>query len=259
MSRAVKIAMQSWKGNLYPGHVTAANHPNAGGTHLLDIALIPPVFDNSGKSIDFFVAARAHHAEIGGVAPGSMPSDSVKLYQEGAAFEQWKTIPHGKFDDEGIQHHLVDVLGSYPGCSPSRRGGHNHIADLKAQVAANQKGINLIHGLFEEYRRETFLFYMWAVKETAAIAVEGLLRKTAAKQMGQRPPTAVDYMDEGSRIQLSVSIGAEKRTAVSDFTGTGHEPFNCLSAPIVITHSAILYSLRCLIGSDIWLNEGGEA
>ncbi|SPO01043.1 related to 5-oxo-L-prolinase [Cephalotrichum gorgonifer] len=255
MSRAVKIAMKRWEGNLFPGDVVATNHPVAGGTHLPDITLISPVFDESGKHIDFFVAARAHHAEIGGIAPGSMPSDSVELYQEGVAFEQWKIISQGKFDDAGVQHHFIDVPGSYPGCSPSRRV-HDNIADLKAQVAANQKGISLIHGLFEEYQRETVLFYMRAVKQTAAVAVRDLLRRTAEKFKGQLPLTAVDYMDDGSQIALSVSIDAEKGTAVFDFTGTGPESFNSLNAPIAITHSAILYCLRCLIASDIPLNEG---
>ena len=255
MSRAVKIAMQRWKGDLHPGDVVATNHPIAGGTHLPDITLISPVFDESGQHIDFFVAARAHHAEIGGIAPGSMPSDSVELYQEGAAFEQWKIISQGKFDDEGVQHHFIDVPGSYPGCSPSRRI-HDNIADLKAQVAANQKGISLIHGLFEEYQRDTVLFYMRAVKKTAEDAVRDLLRKTAEKYEGQLPLTAVDYMDDGSKISLSISIDAEKGAAVFDFTGTGPESFNCLNAPIAITHSAILYCLRCLIGTDIPLNEG---
>lgn len=255
MSRAVKIAMQQWSGDLHPGDVVATNHPVAGGTHLPDITLISPVFDQSGRHIDFFVASRAHHAEIGGMAPGSMPSDSVELYQEGAAFEQWKIISQGKFDDAGVQHHFIDVPGSYPGCSPSRRV-HDNIADLKAQVAANQKGISLIHGLFEEYQRETVLFYMRAVKKTAEVAVRDLLRKTAGEYRGELPLTAVDYMDDGSKICLSISIDAETGTAVFDFTGTGPESFNCLNAPIAITHSAILYCLRCLIGSDIPLNEG---
>lgn len=255
MSRAVKIAMQRWKGDLHPGDVVATNHPIAGGTHLPDITLISPVFDESGKSIDFFVAARAHHAEIGGIAPGSMPSDSVELYQEGAAFEQWKIISRGKFDHEGVQHHFIDVPGSYPGCSPSRRV-HDNLADLKAQVAANQKGINLIQGLFEEYQRDTVLFYMRAVKKTAEVAVRDLLKKTAQKYDGQLPLTAVDYMDDGSRIKLSISIDEKEGAAVFDFTGTGPESFNCLNAPIAITHSAILYCLRCLIGTDIPLNEG---
>lgn len=255
MSRAVKIAMKKWEGNLHPGDVVATNHPIAGGTHLPDITLISPVFDESGQYIDFFVAARAHHAEIGGIAPGSMPSDSVELYQEGAAFEQWKIISQGKFDDEGVRHHFIDVPGSYPGCSPSRRV-HDNIADLKAQIAANQKGINLIKSLFEEYERETVLFYMRAVKQTAAVAVRSLLKETAKKFKGQMPLTAVDYMDDGSPIQLSIDINENDGTATFDFEGTGPESFNCLNAPIAITHSAILYCLRCLIGTDIPLNEG---
>jgi len=255
MSRAVKIAMQSWKGNLHPGDVVATNHPIAGGTHLPDITLISPVFDKSGHNIDFFVASRAHHAEIGGIAPGSMPSDSVELYQEGVAFEQWKIISKGQFDDEGVRHHFLDVPGSYPGCSPSRRV-HDNIADLKAQVAANQKGINLIRALFEEYERETVLFYMRAVKKTAEAAVRELLKATATKFDGQLPLSAVDHMDDGSPIALSISIDESSGSATFDFTGTGLEAFNCLNAPIAITHSAILYCLRCLIGTDIPLNEG---
>jgi 5-oxoprolinase (ATP-hydrolysing) len=255
MSRAVKIAMKYWDGNLHPGDVIATNHPAAGGTHLPDITLISPVFDSTGQHIDFFVAARAHHAEIGGIAPGSMPSDSVELYQEGVAFEQWKIISQGKFDDEGVQHHFIDVPGSYPGCSPSRRI-HDNIADLKAQVAANQKGINLINGLFEEYQRDTVLFYMRAVKKTAEVAVRDLLRATAKKFAGELPLKALDYQDDGSPIQLSISIDEEKGEATFDFTGTGLESFNCFNAPLAITHSAILYVLRCLVGTDIPLNEG---
>lgn len=255
MSRAVKIAMARWKGNLQPGDFVATNHPVAGGTHLPDIMLISPVFDECSGNIEFFVAARAHHAEIGGIAPGSMPSDSVELYQEGAAFEQWKIISNGKFDEEGVQHHFVDVPGSYPSCSPSRRV-HDNIADLKAQIAANQKGIHLIQGLFEENDRETVLFYMRAVKQTAAVAVRSLLRQTARKFEGQMPLTAVDYMDDGNPIKLSISIDETEGTAVFDSDGTGLESFNSLNAPIAITHSAILYCLRCLIGTDIPLNEG---
>jgi 5-oxoprolinase (ATP-hydrolysing) len=255
MSRAVKIAMKKWEGDLWPGDVVATNHPIAGGTHLPDITLISPVFDKSGKYIDFFVAARAHHAEIGGIAPGSMPSNSVELYQEGVAFEHWKIVSKGTFDDAGVQHHFIDVPGSYPGCSPSRRV-HDNIADLKAQIAANQKGIHLIHSLFDEYERETVLFYMRAVKKTAATAVCALLKETAQKFKGELPLTAVDYMDDGSAIKLSIDISESEGTAVFDFEGTGTEAFNCLNAPIAITHSAILYCLRCLIGTDIPLNEG---
>lgn len=255
MSRAVKLAMKHWEGDLHPGDVIATNHPAAGGTHLPDITLISPVFDSTGAEIDFFVAARAHHAEIGGIAPGSMPSDSVELYQEGAAFMQWKIISKGRFDEEGVHHHFIEVPGSYPGCSPSRRI-HDNIADLKAQVAANQKGINLLYSLFEEYERDVVLFYMRAVKQTAEIAVRNLLKSVAKKFSGEMPLTAVDYQDDGSPIKLAIDIDAEKGEATLDFTGTGLESFNCFNAPIAITHSAVLYVLRCLVGTDIPLNEG---
>ncbi|RDW77634.1 hypothetical protein BP6252_05687 [Coleophoma cylindrospora] len=253
MSRAVKIAIKHWEGNLKPGDVIATNHPVAGGTHLPDITLISPVFDKD--SILFWVAARAHHAEIGGIAAGSMPSDSTELFQEGVAFEQWKLVSEGKFDDAGVQHHFIDVPGSYPGCSPSRCVRDN-IADLKAQIAANQLGISLVKNLFVEYGRDTVLFYMRAVKRTAELAVRKLLRETAEKYAGKLPLVAVDYMDDGTPLKLTVTIDAEKGEALFDWTGTGLETFNCLNAPIAITHSAILYSLRCMINVDIPMNEG---
>lgn len=156
---------------------------------------------------------------------------------------------------QGIQHHFIDVPGSYPGCSPSRCIRDN-IADLKAQVAANQLGISLVKNLFQEYGRDTVLFYMHAVKKTAELAVRKLLRDTAEKFTGQLPLVAVDYMDDGTAIKLTVSIDADKGEGSFDFTGTGLETFNCLNAPIAITHSAILYSLRCMINIDIPMNQG---
>ena len=126
----------------------------------------------------------------------------------------------------------------------------------EAQIAANQKGINLIHSLFEEYERETVLFYMRAVKQTAGVAVRDLLKATAKRFEGEMPLTAVDYQDDGTPIKLAISIDAEKGEAVFDFAGTGLETFNCFNAPLAITHSAILYVFRCLVGMDIPLNEG---
>lgn len=111
MSRAVTIAMEYWKGNLYPGDCIATNHPVSGGTHLPDITLVSPVFDADGKRIHFWVASRAHHAEIGGIAAGSMPSDSTELFQEGVAFEQWKIISQGKFD-YAVRSPVLPVLNS---------------------------------------------------------------------------------------------------------------------------------------------------
>lgn len=255
MSRAVQNAARYWNGNLSPGDVIATNHPLAGGTHLPDITIISPVFESSSHRIEFFVAARAHHAEIGGIAPGSMPSDSVELYQEGAAFMQWKIVSQGKFDMDGLRHHFIDVPGSYPDCSPSRRLQDNY-ADLKAQIAANQKGINLIRGLYEEYGHDAVLFYMRAVRRTAECAVRDLLRTMAKRFQDEFPLIGIDYLDDGSPIQVSVSIDGEKGDAIFDFTGTGIECFNCFNAPIAITHSAILYVLRCLVGVDIPLNDG---
>jgi len=181
----------------------------------------------------------------------SDPANSRRDRQEGAAIRSFKLIHNGHFDEEGITKILLEP-GERPGCNGSRRLNDN-ISDLKAQVASNNKGSSLIQALMQEYSQEVVHLYMKAIQENAATAVRAFLKETR-KRVG---PVlyASDGMDNGSFIELKVSI-EEDGTATFDFTGTGCEMHGNMNAPPAITHSALLYCLRTLIGSDIPMNQG---
>lgn len=243
MSTAIAYQAQRYKpGELKPGDVIIANHPMAGGTHLPDITTITPVFDNeeNPKEIIFFVANRGHHADIGGIVPGSMPPNSTELWQEGAAIESFKMISEGVFDEAGLIKHLYDEPASHPGCSGTRTLTEN-IADLKAAVASNQKGISLIRALIKEFTWPVVQLYMHAIQENAADSVRDLLKQFAAKFDGQ-PLEATEYNDDGIPFKLKINIDKETGNAVFDFTGTGAEHSGNLNAPPTCSYSVIMVS-----------------
>ncbi len=221
MSTCVRTQAEIWKGKLKRGDVIVSNHPEFGGTHLPDITVLTPAF--SGDKIIFYVASRAHHADIGGILPGSMPPQSRELYQEGAAITSEKLVSEGQFNEERITELLHTEPARYPGCSGTRCLADN-INDLKAQVAANQKGISLINALIEEYSEEVVQFYMINIQRNAELSVRNLL-KDVSKRFSGTELSAVDYMDDGSPIQLKISIDAEKGEALFDFEGTGAEVY----------------------------------
>ncbi|KAK5710654.1 hypothetical protein LTR17_018758 [Elasticomyces elasticus] len=253
MSTCVKKQAEIWKGKLKKGDVLVSNHPMFGGTHLPDITVITPAFTGGGEIV-FYVASRAHHADIGGILPGSMPPHSRELFQEGARIESEKLVSEGKFNEDRIVDLLLHEPAKFAGCSGTRCLADN-LNDLKAQVAANQKGINLISTLIEDYGEEVVQFYMRSIQDNAELSVRNLL-KEVSKRFEGRELKAVDYMDDGSPIQLSVSIDGDKGEAVFDFTGTGPEVYGNTNAPEAVTYSAIIYCLRCLIKEDIPLNQG---
>ncbi|KAK9768415.1 hypothetical protein K7432_000959 [Basidiobolus ranarum] len=252
LSHAVRYQLEYYKDELYEGDVILSNHPTAGGSHLPDITVITPVFDQ-GKVV-FFVASRGHHADIGGILPGSMPPHSKELYEEGAAVKSFKLVEKGQFQLDGITKILVEDPAQYPGCSGTRCLKDN-ISDLKAQVAANQKGINLVKALINEYSLEVVHAYMFFIRKNAEIAVRQMLKETHARFKGE-PLKAVDHMDDGTPIQLKIEINPEDGSAVFDFEGTGHEVYGNCNTPFSVTHSAIIYCLRSLVGVDIPLNQG---
>ncbi|KAJ3296893.1 hypothetical protein HK104_001044 [Borealophlyctis nickersoniae] len=252
MQEAVRWQMKHLKGDLKEGDVILTNHPAAGGSHLPDITVITPVF-NKGKIV-FFVASRGHHADIGGMQPGSMPPASRELYQEGAAVKSFKLVEAGRFNEEGITRILVEEPARYEGCSGTRCLKDN-ISDLKAQVAANHKGITLVGQLIEEYGLEVVQAYMQYIRENAEVAVRDVLKKVAEKH-GSRLH-AVDYMDDGSPIELRVDINGEDGSALFDFEGP--EVYGNTNAPRAVAYSAIIYCLRCLVAQDMPLNQGALA
>ena len=252
MSTCVQKQAQIWKGKLKRGDVLVSNHPMFGGTHLPDITAVTPAF--SGDKIVFYVASRAHHADIGGILPGSMPPRSHELFQEGAAIESEKLVSEGHFNEERIIELLQHEPAQYPGCSGTRCLADN-LNDLKAQIAANQKGITLIQTLIDEYGEEVVQFYMHNIQSNAEQSVRKLLKDVARRFEG-RDLTAVDYMDDGSPIHLNIQIDSEKGEAIFDFDGTGPEVYANTNAPEAVSYSAIIYCLRTLIREDIPLNQG---
>ncbi|KAI5302577.1 hypothetical protein KEM56_000551 [Ascosphaera pollenicola] len=254
MQFAVQFQHKYWAGKLQDGDVLVTNHPCCGGTHLPDITVITPVFDKKSKGeIVFYVASRGHHADIGGALPGSMPPNSTELWQEGTAIQAEKIVSGGVFNEERMIELLLKEPAKHPGCSGTRCLEDN-LSDLRAQIAANHKGISLINALIEECGLKHVHTYMYAIQNTAEIAVKELLR-TTVRTLGKKLH-ARDFMDDGTPIVLTIDINEENSTAVFDFEGTGPEVYANINAPEAITHSAIIYCLRCLMRADIPLNQG---
>lgn len=252
MQFAVRYQHKRWLGKLKDGDVLVANHPIAGGTHLPDVTVITPVFAPGSDDIIFYVASRGHHADIGGILPGSMPPNSTELWQEGTAIESEKIVSNGVFNESRMRELFLDEPARYPGCTGARMISDN-ISDLKAQIAANARGISLIQALISEYSLKTVQLYMFAIQATAELAVRNLL-KDLHRQYGN-VLEATDYMDDGTPIKLKITID-ESGSAIFDFAGTGPEVYGNINAPIAISNSAIIYALRCMINADIPLNQG---
>jgi 5-oxoprolinase (ATP-hydrolysing) len=255
MQAAVRFQVEHWNSNgregIQEGDVLVSNHPQlAGGSHLPDITVITPVFHNG--EIIFFLASRGHHGDIGGITPGSMPPHSKQLEEEGAMIIAFKLVKNGQFQEKGI----TEILQS-PGKIPGNYGTRNlsdNLSDLRAQVAANNAGIRLLLELVAEYGLITVQSYMTFIQTNAEISVRKMLKDFARKH-GSRSE-ALDYMDDGTPIKLTIDIDVDTGSATFDFTGTGPQVLGNFNAPPAVTYSAVIYSLRSLVGQDIPLNQG---
>ena len=267
MQDAIRWQIQHLGDTWKEGYVVCTNHPDAGGTHLPDITVITPVFAASNSSPNdrkpvFYVASRGHHADIGGISPGSMPPFSTYLEEEGAAIHSFFLVKDGVFDEKGITAILEAPGKQQMKYSQLKSSGtrdlKNNLSDLAAQVAANQKGISLMHSLIQEFGLEVVLSYMQHVQDNCELAVRDLLRQVVRERKLAKgePLRAVDYMDDGSKIALAISIDEESGSALFDFSGTSSQVHGNTNAPRSITYSAIIYSLRCLVDRDIPLNQG---
>ncbi|KAL7124304.1 hypothetical protein ABFS83_14G039700 [Erythranthe nasuta] len=263
MSSTVRWQLDYWGDNLNEGDVLVTNHPCAGGSHLPDITVVTPFFDN-GKLV-FFVASRGHHAEIGGITPGSMPPFSKSIWEEGAAIKAFKLVEKGIFQEEGISKLLLfpssdDAAHNIPGT----RRLQDNLSDLRAQIAANQRGISLIKELIEQYGLATVQSYMNHVQVNAAGAVREMLKSVAGKissLSAKNEGDSViieeeDFMDDGSVIHLKLTIDRKKGEAFFDFSGTSPEVYGNWNAPEAVTAAAVIYCLRSLVDVDIPLNQG---
>uniref|UniRef100_A0A1A8MXN4 5-oxoprolinase, ATP-hydrolysing n=3 Tax=Nothobranchius TaxID=28779 RepID=A0A1A8MXN4_9TELE len=257
MQETVQYQIRSLGSKLKDGDVILSNHPCAGGSHLPDLTVITPVFRKGVNDPVFFVASRGHHADIGGITPGSMPPHSTSLQQEGAVFISFKLVSGGVFQEEAVTEALM-APAQYPGSSGTRNL-HDNLSDLRAQVAANQRGSQLVGELIDTYGLAVVQAYMGHIQSNAELAVRDMLREFAQQrreQTGSLEVESEDFMDDGSPIRLRVQINEEEGSAVFDFTGTGTEVWGNCNAPRAITLSALIYCLRCMVGQDIPLNQG---
>ncbi len=242
MGDSVRAIKQAHAATMKPGDVFVLNDPYRGGTHLPDITVVTPVFDETTEALLFYVASRGHHADIGGIQPGSMPPHSKTLDEEGALLDAMVLVRDGTFREEEIRSALN--AGPYPSRNPDQ-----NIADLKAQVASCEKGVSELRRMVVLFGLETVHAYMGHVQANAEEAVRQVI---SALKDGQ-----FTYpMDDGSQIKVAISVDREARTATIDFTGTAAQVPSNYNAPLPVVRAATLYVFRCLVDDDIPLNAG---
>uniref|UniRef100_A0A7G3ARE1 Putative oxoprolinase n=1 Tax=Lutzomyia longipalpis TaxID=7200 RepID=A0A7G3ARE1_LUTLO len=254
MQETVQYQLKVRGETLKKGDVILSNHPQAGGSHLPDLTVITPVFRNGVPRPVFFVASRGHHADIGGITPGSMPPHSKSLSEEGAAFKSFLIVENNVFQEEAIVKRLTTPTDA-PGACGTRNLSDN-LSDLKAQIAANHKGIQLVGELIDIYGLSVVQAYMNFIQANAELAVSDMLKEIAKKTQHGEVLEAEERMDDGTPIKLRITINENEGTAVCDFTGSGPEVIGNCNAPRAITLSALIYCLRCMVGHDVPLNQG---
>ena len=240
MGQSVRTIIELNRDRLRPGDVWALNNPYNGGTHLPDITVVMPVFE--GEELVFFTAARAHHADVGGITPGSMPPDSTHIDQEGVLFDNFLLVENGQLREAA----LLEVLRAGPW--PVRNETQN-VADIQAQVASCQRGANELAKMVAQFGLATVRAYMGHVQDNAE---ESVRRVLDVLQDGE-----FTYAhDAGPVVKVKISIDKAARRAKVDFTGTSEQqPWN-FNAPAAVTRAAVLYVFRTLVDDDIPMNEG---
>ncbi|MGB8687143.1 MAG: hydantoinase B/oxoprolinase family protein, partial [Microcoleus sp.] len=242
MSESIKALILAKNATLKSGDVYVSNNPYNGGTHLPDITVISPVFDNTNSLPLFYVASRGHHADIGGITPGSMPPNSTTVTQEGVLLDNFQLVSEGKFQEQ----QLLELLKT--GNLPVRNSAQN-IADLQAQIAANKRGAEELLKMVEHYGLETVQAYMGFVQDNAEESVRRVI--DVLKNGDFTYP-----MDSGGQIKVAITIDKSARSAKIDFTGTSAQQTNNFNAPAAVCKAAVLYVFRTLVDDDIPLNAG---
>ncbi len=240
MSESVRAVLAAHP-NTRPGDVFATNDPAAGGSHLPDITVVTPVHDRDGV-LRFVVASRGHHADVGGLTPGSMPPFSISLEEEGVVLRNVRIVHEGIFAEEELR--AVLRSGPYPARNPDE-----NVADIQAQIAANEKGMQLLDDLLRRYGLEVVTAYMLHIQDNAAE-----LTARAIGRLADGEHRFEDRLDDGTRIAVRISVEGESMEI--DFAGTDGAVENNLNAPRAVTMAAVLYVLRVLVGTPIPLNSG---
>jgi len=242
MDKSVETILREVGDTLRPGDVWILNAPYNGGTHLPDITVVTPVFADNSPDLLFFVAARGHHADIGGIAPGSMSPMAKTIEEEGVYIEPFKLVEKGRFREDAVRSLFTEA--PYPARNPEQ-----NIADLKAQVAANEKGVIELRKMVRHYGLATVKAYMGHVQDNAAEAVRAVIGKLKNSRFEVET-------DQGSVIKVAITIDKKAKKATVDFTGTSAQTDTTFNAPEPITRACVLYVFRTLVDEDIPLNAG---
>jgi 5-oxoprolinase (ATP-hydrolysing) len=242
MDRSVETIRREVGAGLRPGDVWMLNAPYNGGTHLPDITVVTPVFAEGSAEILFFVAARGHHADIGGISPGSMSPKATRIEEEGIYIDPFRLVEGGRFREEAVLKLLTK--GPYPARDPTQ-----NIADLKAQAAANVKGVEELGKMVAQYGLEIVQAYMGHVQDNAAASVARVIEQL-------EPSSFTVETDTGACICVAIRPDRARRKVIVDFTGTSAQQPDTFNAPEPITRACVLYVFRTLVDDDIPLNAG---
>ena len=246
MGESIQTVIRENAGRMQRGDVYVLNDPYHGGTHLPDITVITPVYVGDAAEPTFYVGSRGHHADVGGITPGSMPPFSTRIEEEGVQIHNFKLVDAGKLREA----EMIALLesGEYPSRNPQQ-----NMADLKAQIAANEKGVQELRRMVDQFGLDVVQAYMGHVQDNAEESVRRAITQLAARmQQGH----FVLPLDNGSKIEVSVKIDAETRSATVDFTGTSPQQSHNFNAPRAVCMAAVLFVFRTLVDDDIPLNAG---
>ena len=240
--RRAETDLRSGAGKMSPGDVYVLNDPYHGGTHLPDVTVITPVYLDAQSQPHFYVGSRGHHADIGGTSPGSMPPFSTRIEEEGVQIDNVKLVDRGVLREA----QMLELLrsGQYPSRNPEQ-----NMADLKAQIAANEKGVQELRRMVEQFGLDVVRAYMGHVQDNAEESVRRVI--TRLKDGAFSLP-----LDNGAQIQVAIRVDAKARSAEIDFTGTSPQQVNNFNAPTAVCMAAVLYVFRTLVDDDIPLNAG---
>jgi 5-oxoprolinase (ATP-hydrolysing) len=242
MDSSVETVLRLNRAGMRPGDVYCLNAPYNGGTHLPDITVVTPVFDADGKTVLFFAASRGHHADVGGVAPGSMSPRATMIEEEGVYIDNFKLVDAGVFREDALNQLLTGAR--YP-----VRNLLNNVNDLKAQIAANEKGVRELRQMVEAFGLETVQAYMGHVQDNAAESVARVIEKLTDAEFTYP-------MDQGTAIKVKITVDRPNRRATVDFTGTSPQQASNFNAPRPVARAAVLYVFRVLVEDEIPMNAG---
>ncbi len=242
MDRTVETVIRENKGRIAPGDVYAINAPYNGGTHLPDITVCTPVFDDKKKNILFWVASRGHHADVGGISPGSMSPNATTIEQEGVYMDNFKLVDRGRFREQ----ELMDALtrARFPARNPVQ-----NVNDIKAQIAANEKGVAELRKMVAQFTLPVVKAYMGHVQDNAAESVRRVLDRLHDSEFAYE-------MDQGTVIKVKITVDKRNRAATVDFTGTSPQQPTNFNAPAPVARAAVLYVFRVMVDDDIPMNAG---